>query len=108
MDRHTIDRLEEFLKNEGFSGSSITRSSVSQTLTAAKGEVQIVVHLTEGVALSDRAEAITDTPAHLIAVRPMVPGFRAETDQGAQPASAAGISQGSSATSAERQLKSDG
>jgi len=75
MDRHLIDRLEEFVKNEGFSQIDILRSSNAHTLSAVKDESRLVVHLTEGVAVPLRAEALHETPSELIAVRPVVPGI---------------------------------
>lgn len=94
MDRQITDRLKEFLKNEGFTQSTVQRSSVSQTLTASKDQLQIVVHLAEGVAVGSRAEAIANTPAHLIATRPMVPGFSGTTEDegGFEASSDAGVS----------------
>ena len=75
MDRHLIDRLESFVKNEGFSQIDILRSSSAHTLSAVKDESRLVIHVTDDVAVPMRAEALHDTPAELIAVRPVVPGM---------------------------------
>jgi hypothetical protein len=75
MDRHLIDRLESFVKNEGFSQLDIQRSSTTQTLSAVKDETRLVVHVAEGIAVPARAEAVRNTPSELIATRPIVPGM---------------------------------
>lgn len=77
MDRHLIDRLETFIKNEGFEQLEITRSSTSHTLSAVKDETRLVLHVADGVAVPVRAEGLRNTPADLIAVRPIVPGMTA-------------------------------
>jgi hypothetical protein len=74
MDRQLIDRLETFVRNEGFTQVEIVRSSTSHTLSGVKDESRLVVHLAEGIALSSRSRAIEDTPSELIVVRPIVPG----------------------------------
>ena len=75
MDRHFIDRMETFVKNEGFSQLEIQRSSTTQTLSAVKDDLRLVVHVAEGVAVPTRAEGLRNTPSDLIAVRPIVPGM---------------------------------
>lgn len=77
MDRHLIDRLETFVKNEGFEQVEINRASTSHTLSAVKDETRLVLHVADGVTVPTRAEAVRSTPADLIAVRPIVPGFTA-------------------------------
>jgi hypothetical protein len=74
MDHQFINRLETFVKNEGFSHLEIHRSSTSQTLSAVKDDTRLVVHVADGVVLPHRAEAMPNTPTELIAVRPIVPG----------------------------------
>jgi hypothetical protein len=74
MDRQLIDRLETFVKNEGFTQVDIVRSTNSQTLSATQGETRLVVHVTDDLAVPFRAEVVRDTPSELIAVRPIVPG----------------------------------
>jgi len=75
MDRHLIDRLEAFVKNEGFGQIDIVRSSSAHTLSAVKDESRLVVHVTDDTAVPFRAEPLHDTPSELIAVRPVVPGM---------------------------------
>jgi len=75
MDHQLINRLETFVRNEGFTQVEIVRSTTSHTLSGVKDESRLVVHLAEGVARTSRSRAIEDTPSELIVVRPMVPGL---------------------------------
>ena len=74
MDRQLIDRLESFVKNEGFTQVDIVRSSTSHTLSGVKNDSRLVIHLAEGSVVPSRSRAIADTPADLIVVRPIVAG----------------------------------
>lgn len=75
MDHQLINRLETFVKNEGFSQLEIQRSSTSQTLSGVKDDTRLVLHIAVGVAVPTRAEAVPNTPTELIVTRPVVPGI---------------------------------
>lgn len=78
MQYDIIDRLEAFLRDEGFTNLSTLRASHDVTLTAVKGRTRLVTHLSDRVSVPSRAQPHDEVPdPSVIAVRPQVPGIPA-------------------------------
>ena len=94
MQQDFIERLEAFLRDEGFANLSTQRASHDVTLTAANGKTRLVAHLSDRVSVPSRAQPADEVPAPaVIAIRPQVPGIPAGLAAGGP-----GWSSGSGAT----------
>lgn len=83
MKHDVIERLDSFLREEGFTNVTIQRASHDVTLAASKGDTRLVAHLSDRVAVPARAQAHDRVPdPSAIAVLPLVPGLPVATAPG--------------------------
>lgn len=94
MQKEFTERLGAFLRDEGFTNITTQRASHDVTLSAAKGDIQLVTHFADRVTAPGGAGAHHDVPdPSVIAVWPQAP---------AAPTAAAPRSGGSGATAGRR------
>jgi hypothetical protein len=80
MDRKLVDRIEAVLKEDGFAQFSKSTSPHSLTLSASKGEVRVVLHITDQQEVPGGSAVSVDVPdAGRIKVRANFPPLTALT-----------------------------
>jgi len=80
MDRKLVDRIEAVLKEDGFAQFSKSSSPHALTLSASKGEVRVVLHMTDRQETPGGSAASADVPdANRIKVRANLPPLTALT-----------------------------
>lgn len=85
MKNDVMERLDSFLREEGFSNITIQRASHDVTLVATKGDTRLITHLSDRVAVPSRAQAHDRVPdPSAVAVLPQVPGLRASLASGSR------------------------
>lgn len=83
MQHDVIERLDSFLREEGFTNVTIQRASHDVTLAASKGDTRLVTHLSDRVAVPARAQPHDQVPDQsAIAVLPLAPSVPVATAPG--------------------------
>ena len=76
MKHEVIERLETLLRDEGFTNLTTLRASHDVTISATKGDIRLVTHVSERASVPSHAQAHDQVPdPSVIAVRPKVPGI---------------------------------
>ncbi len=83
MKYDVIERLEAFLREEGFTNLTTLRASHDVTISAAKGDTRLVTHVSDRVSVPSHAQPHDEVPdPSVIAVRPQVPGVPVNAESG--------------------------
>jgi hypothetical protein len=91
MQKEFTERLGAFLRDEGFTNITTQRARHDVTVSAAKGDLQLVTHVADQVTVPGGAGAHHEVPEPAaIAVRPQVPAARSAAAPGAGGSGASG------------------